>query len=402
MHLTRLELTNFRNYTRLELDLQACIHIFQGENAQGKTNLLEAIYCLATTKSPLAGNDSQLIAWQAADEVLPYASIRGSFQRAGEEHTLDLTLMKEPASDENRTAIYIRKQIRFDGAVKRLIDSIGKLNVVLFLPHEVGLVSGSPSERRRYLDISLCQQSQPYCHQLSRYNKLLTQRNALLRQIRDGEASADNLFYWDTQLAQAGGNLLAMRCRFIAALDTELRTLYPHLSDSQETLKLNIKSAVTLGCADLTKLTDANMEAGTKSAAYEQALFALYERNRREEIARATTVAGPHRDDLRFLINGFDAAEFGSRGQQRSIVLALKLAEARLMQRQTGEAPVILLDDIFSELDQRRSHLLLSALADIDQVLITTTDLNACDPQLLSQATVWQVVKGHILPVKQE
>ncbi|MCE5260093.1 MAG: DNA replication/repair protein RecF [Chloroflexi bacterium] len=400
MFLRHLELTNFRSYTRLELDLQACIHIFQGENAQGKTNLLEAIYCLATMKSPLVSHDSQLISWQAADQVLPFTSINGCFTRAGEKHTLEITIMTEPAN-ANKPQGGIRKQARYDGVVQRLIDSIGKLNAVLFLPEDVGLVSGSPGERRRYLDISLCQQNPRYCQQLSRYLRILKQRNALLHQIRDRQAASHDLANWDEQLAAEGSYLLAMRIWFIQALSTELATLYPYLTDSQEHLQLSLKSMVfedgTLALGGYEGVARPMPEPDSDTAVqYRERFLVLLEQNRREEIARAITVTGPHRDDLRFIINGFDAAEFGSRGQQRSIVLALKLAEAHLMQQQSNESPIILLDDIFSELDRRRSRLLLSALGDVDQVLITTTDLNACDPLMLERSKIWHVANGVI------
>lgn len=398
MHLQHLSLVNFRNYPRLELDLQACIHIFQGENAQGKTNLLEAIYCLAAMKSPLAASDRQLIAWQAEDEVLPYTSISGRFIRAQEEHTLDITIMEMPPNGIVHPRATARKQARYDGQPARMLDCIGKFNAILFLPDDVGLVSGAPGSRRRYIDASLCQQDPDYCRLLTRYLKALEQRNALLRQVRERQASPLDLSYWDEQLAGLGGGILAKRISFIQALSHYLDSLFRDLTDNLEALRLVYISPAEPAVVEVEQNARAPSQ-GVNEHSYADVLRMLLEQRRREEIARAMTVTGPHRDDLRFLINGYDAAEYGSRGQQRTIALALKLAEALLMRARMGESPVLLLDDIFSELDQRRSRLLLSLLESTEQVLITTTDLSVCDPLLVRKACVWRVANATVNPL---
>ncbi len=272
---------------------------------------------------------------------------------------------------------------------------------MLFPPQDVGLIAGSPLERRRYLDVSLCQQSPQYCRHLSRYLKILAQRNVLLRQIREGQASSTRLIEWDDQLATEGSFLTAKRIEFIGALADELSELYPSLCGSHETLQLALKTWLHQGILPLAgeHPPSSAHDSDVQAAAYKEHFLALLEQNRNEEIAKATTIIGPHRDDLRFLINGNDAAEYGSRGQQRAIVLALKLAEAHYIKHQTQEAPVILLDDIFSELDKQRSHLLLNALGSMEQVLITTTDLNECDPTMVEQASIWRVVNGKVIPL---
>jgi len=401
MHLQHLDLAFFRNYTRLELDLQACIHILQGENAQGKTNLLEAVYCLAAMKSPLASSDRLLISWHAQQEVLPFASVNGRFTRAEEEHTLDITIMNEQANGIDRLRPGLRKQVRYDGHVMRVLECIGKLNAILFLPEDVGLVSGPPGGRRRYLDASLCQQYPDYCRSLALYLRTLTQRNALLKQIRERRSSASELTYWDEQLARLGSILLVKRIQFVNDLSAYLDGLFPELTEGLETLQLDYSNPVIAADAERRQNTfdTPDAQGQERAALYENILRALLEQRRREEIARAMTVIGPHRDNLRFIVNGYDASEYGSRGQQRTISLALKLAEAFLMQSKSGESPVLLLDDIFSELDQRRSRLVLSLLERTDQVLITTTDLNACDPLLVGRARVWQVANGTVTPL---
>ncbi|MHB1355855.1 MAG: DNA replication/repair protein RecF [Anaerolineae bacterium] len=404
MYLRHLVLVNFRNYTRLELTLPARIHLFQGENAQGKTNLLEAIYCLATTKSPLAASDRQLVSWSVNQEILPFTSISGDYTTSLGEHSLDITIVQEPSVDPERILPTIRKQVRVDGVPRRLIDGVGKLKVVLFLPEDVGLVAGAPSGRRHFLDISLCQLDATYCRCLTRYQAVLTQRNALLRQIRDRQAQIAELEFWTKQIVAQGSYVLAMRNWFTSTLSRYLDELLPALTSHLEKLELeyvnsvfervSYKLSTTNHCSGM----DSACQADTLSVFEEQFRHAL-DISQHEEVLRATTIAGPHRDDLRFKINGFDAADYGSRGQQRTITLALKLAEVKLMQEQIGESPVLLLDDIFSELDQRRSQLLLSLLSDADQVLITTTDLNACDSSLRSNAQVWHVAGGEIKPL---
>jgi DNA replication and repair protein RecF len=404
MYLRHLLLVNFRNYMRLELNLQAHIHLFQGENAQGKTNLLEAIYCLATTKSPLAASDRQLISWAADQEILPFASIAGDYVRASEEHALEIIIVKQPSTDGECSLPTIRKQMRVDGIPRRLIDCVGKFNVVLFLPEDVGLVTGTPGGRRHFIDLSLCQLSTTYCHTLTRYLAVLSQRNALLKQIREHEAQLSELEYWTEQVVKLGSYILALRTRYTSILTHYLDDLLPALTNSQEQIKLEYANSVIERANAGPTGAQADQSLAT---AGEPAILAFYEEqfrrtlaiHQREQVQRATTVAGPHRDDLRFILNGFDAALYGSRGQQRTIALALKLAEVKLMQEQTGESPVLLLDDIFSELDQRRSQLLLALLADAEQVLITTTDLNACDPTLRHNAQVWHVAGGSVSPL---
>ena len=397
MFLTHLSLVNFRNYTRLELDLPARVSVFQGENAQGKTNLLEAVYYLATTRSPLAGNDRELIHWAADREVIPHCQVDGAFRRGDSEHTLAYTLVKERANGASNGLTTLRRQIRVDGVPRRAMDVVGQLNVVLFLPEDIRLVSGAPAERRRYLDITLCQINPQYCRNLARYNRVLAQRNALLRAIRERQARADELSYWDAQLAELGSYVVAQRLHAVAALAVEARRIQSALTAEQEDLALVYTTADELNSA-----REQSAPAADETDALAQRLCVELQRAlgraRAEEIARGVTTVGPHRDDLLFLLNQTNATVYASRGQQRTIALALKLAEVLLMRTHTGQAPVLLLDDVLSELDQRRSQLLLAAIAEAEQVLITTTDLGYYTQAFLSQATRWQVVAGAVMP----
>lgn len=388
MHLTRLALTNFRNYARLEVHLSARIHLLEGENAQGKTNFLEAIYYLATTRSPLAGSDRELVAWAAREEVIPYARLSAAYIRAGEEHTTEMALALERQSGEPLEKAVFRRQIWLDGVPKRAMDVVGRLLVVLFLPEDIALVAGSPGERRRYLDITLCQTDPAYCRALARYNRVLTQRNALLRALRERQAQRGELTYWDDELSKLGALILARRLKGVRALEGFVQPVHDALTGGQERLCLHYVSTVPLP-GDL-----------PEEAHLTEALRAALERARSEEIARAVTTIGPHRDDLRLLTDGIDMTIYGSRGQQRTAALALKLGEMAYMREASGEFPVLLLDDVASELDEQRRRFLLEAIREAPQVIITTTSLKDYPPDFCASAVRWRVVRGSLTPLE--
>ena len=406
MYVTHLSLTSFRSYTRLEIDLPARVNVLQGENAQGKTNLLEAIYYLATTKSPLASSDRQLVHWAADKDVIPHAHLRADYIRGGEEHTIESTLIKEQRRNSDAGTLSFRRQIRVDGVPRRALDAVGKLNVVLFLPQDIDVVSGSPSTRRRYLDVTLCQIDPLYCRSLSRYNRIISQRNALLRHLRERLASASELDYWDEQLAESGAYVLSRRFWATRELDAAAKQLQEALTGGQERLALVYQSSLEphLRLAP-EELADADTGSGGNGdpadvSHLEEAFLTGLKAARSEEIARAVTIIGPHRDDLRFLVNGVDATVFGSRGQQRTIAVAVKLGEVAVMQQEIGETPVLLLDDVISELDQRRGRFLLEAISAAQQVLITTTDLNYYTGEFLDSAVLWRVAGGAVTPLE--
>jgi DNA replication and repair protein RecF len=394
MYLTHLALTHFRNYARLEIDLQARIHVLQGENAQGKTNLLEAIYYLATTRSPLASSDRELIAWAVQDEVIPHAHLAARYIRGGEEHRLDaaLVLERQPGDPLDRAAF--RRQIRADGVPRRAMDIVGRLNAVLFLPEDIALVSGSPGGRRRYLDVTLCQVDPVYCRALSRYNRVLTQRNALLRTLREGRSEGGELAYWDAQLAQLGAVVLSRRLWATHNLGRQGASYQKALTGQQESLRPQYVASF-----DLPGRSGQENAPLPEEPLVREALAAALRRARSQEIARGVTVVGPHRDDLRLYVNDVDMTVYGSRGQQRTVALALKLAEVAFIHEQTGEAPVLLLDDVVSELDQRRSRFLLGAIGEAQQVLITTTTLGGYPTDFLERAVCWRVSEGALTPL---
>jgi DNA replication and repair protein RecF len=380
MRLTHLSLHNFRNYVRLDLDLPSGVTVLLGDNAQGKTNLLEAIYYLATSRSPHAGSDRELVNWLAVEEEpLPYARLVGRVARGASEMAIEITLTQQA----NNGARY-NKQIRLNGVAKRAMDLLGNLNVVLFLPEDIGLVSGPPSGRRRYLDAMLCQVEPPYCRTLSRYNQIVTQRNALLRDLRERGGPPTQLAFWDERLVEYGAYLVARRGEAVDALDERANAIHRALTDGAEQLHLRYEPSVE---------SVGEWVAGSIGPAYGAHLQAL----RQREIAAGMTLMGPHRDEMRFLIDGMDAGVYGSRGQQRTAALAVKLAEVDLMHHETGEHPVLLLDDVFSELDaQRRGFLAGTLQGGSPQAIITTTGLHSLPEAFLQSCQLWRVEMGRL------
>jgi DNA replication and repair protein RecF len=384
MRLTHLSLHNFRNVVRLDLDLPSGVTVLVGDNAQGKTNLLEAIYYLATSRSPHAGADRELVNWLAVEqEPLPYARLVGRVARGASGITIEITLTQR----ENNGNRY-RKQIRLNGVARRAMDLLGQLNVVLFLPEDIALVSGSPSRRRRYLDVMLCQIDPAYCRSLSRYNKIVTQRNALLRDLRERGGDPGQLLFWDEQLVEHGAILVARRREALVALDESAQAVQSELTDGAERLHLRYQPSVEI---------DEQESVEAIGEAFKTQLLTL----RPREIPAGVTLVGPHRDEVRFLINDVDAGVYGSRGQQRTSALSLKLAEVDLMHRETGEHPVLLLDDVFSELDGHRRQFLVAWLSDgFQQAIITTTDLHTLPESFLTRCQLWQVEMGRLRAVR--
>jgi DNA replication and repair protein RecF len=380
MRLSHLSLHNFRNYVRLELDLPPGVTLLLGDNAQGKTNLLESIYYLATTRSSHAGAERELVNWLAVEEEpLPYARLVGQVVRGDQELSVEITLTQQANGR-------YRKQMRLNGVAKRAMDLLGQLTVVLFLPEDIALVSGSPGGRRRHLDSMLCQIDPAYCRSLSRYNQVVTQRNALLRDLRERGGDQGQLAFWDERLVEHGAMIVGRRWEALQVLDQLAGALHGELTDGIERLHLRYVPSVE---------TERAEPAETIATAFKAQLLSL----RSREVPAGVTLVGPHRDEVRFVVNGADAGIYGSRGQQRTAALALKLAEVNLMRQETGYQPLLLLDDVLSELDARRRRFLVEWLSSEDgpeQAVITTTNLHAL-PQAFAQAfQLWRVEMGQL------
>lgn len=394
MHLNHLSFTNFRNYVRLELNLPSRLTIFQGANAQGKTNLLEAIHLLATARSPRAGAERELINWLALESPLPYARLVAELGEGKAVEKLELVL---ELGNGGAGGPVVRKQVRVNGAPKRALDLIGRLRVVLFLPEDVDLVAGAPSQRRRYLDIALCQVDPAYTRALAEYGKVLAQRNALLKRLRDEGGDGGQLGFWDARMAEQGGVLLSRRARAVCALAGSAFEHHRNLSGGREHLKLTYLPSPATPTAQ-TGRGDSAVEvyATLTPDVIMERWVAQMRATRARDIAAGASLSGPHRDDLQFIAEGRDLRTFGSRGQQRTAALAMKLAEVQMMRDVTGESPLLLLDDVMSELDATRRHALLDALDGVDQALVTTTDWNDFTPELLGHARRLQVEGGRV------
>lgn len=400
MYISHLSLTNFRNYGRLELNLQPGVTLFHGANAQGKTNLLEAIFYLATTRSPQADQDNQLINWTADEsgEAIIVGRLVAQIQTDEGQRQVELRLIKEQGS--------FRREALVDQRKVRLMDLLGNLRAVLFLPQDMQIITGPPADRRRYMDIALCQMDRLYCRHLSAYNKVLEQRNALLRQILETGSGRDVLPVFTEKLIHLGSQVLWRRARFMTGLARYAQRIhYESLTQQNEVLRLGYLPHLE---GDVQKVTNGEDEESPDSlvelsAWLEQAPDVRQVEKRFQvsiaaatetDIQRGRTTLGPHRDDWKFWVNGRDLKYFGSRGQQRSAMLALKLAEVQWITEQTGDAPIILLDEVMSELDIKRRSLLLKTVRTVPQALMTSTDLAMFEPDFLPEAATITIQNG--------
>jgi DNA replication and repair protein RecF len=401
MYLSHLSLTNFRNFSRLELDLTEGITLLQGQNAQGKTSFLEAVAYLSTSRSLLAGAERELVHWLAWEEPLPFARLVGDLViDGGRKQRIEITLVQSSTSTAG--APLLRKEVRVNGVSRRAIDLVGQMPTVLFLPQDIELIAGSPSVRRRYMDIALCQMQHDYCRALGSYNKVLDQRNALLKALREQGGPREQLAFWDEQLVALGSLLIARRAAFLAELETEANQRQQALTDGRE--RLHVRYVPSLepngNDDDLAGGDDATLREPTPlylagdQPSIAAAFAAALTRTRQREIASGMSLLGPHRDDVQFTAQGRDLRTYGSRGQQRTSALSVKLAEVSIMQRALGAPPLLLLDDVMSELDGSRRALLLEALDGVQQALVTTTDWADFTPEFRSRARCLHVIEG--------
>jgi DNA replication and repair protein RecF len=348
--------------------------------------LLEAVYFLATSRSPQARADRQVIRWEAESEPLPFARLGAEVEKAGRHIRLEVTVA--PAGEPNGSLTF-RKQIRINGAPRRALDLVGEMKVVLFLPQDIDLVAGSPAGRRHFLDVALCQIDRAYCDHLSSYNQVLLRRNHLLRQLKERGGDQEQLLFWDEQAAAHAGYVVTRRRGAAEVLAGQATRIHEQLSGGCEALECFYAPSLWPTADRLRPIP--------KSAEEISAQFRTrWRTTRAREIDAGATLIGPHRDDLHLRLRDHDLQQFGSRGQQRTAAMALKLAEVELMRAQTGERPILLLDDVMSELDEGRRAYLAGLLEDAEQALVTTTDLGDFAPAFLGQAEIWHVLAGSL------
>jgi len=373
--LANVSLFDFRNYAELDLGLERSATVFFGGNAQGKTNLLEAVALTALTRSPRTQQAAELVRFgQQA------ARVTCGVQTDAGRDALEVRIMVNPSASGAARA---SRRFTVNGIHRRATDMMGALRVVLFWPDDLQLIKGSGDGRRRFLNTLLSQVDAGHAGELNRYAHLLEQRNALLRAIREGHQSTDGLDYWTTALADSGATIMVERQRRLLELQPIAAAYHRELSDDRERLELRYRPAgARIGEAP-PDLVSQQLKAAMSDA-------------RDEEIARGQTVVGPQRDDVEVWLEDHEARLFASQGQQRSAVLSLKLAELQYLADVTGEQPVLLLDDVMSELDPARRERLLAALQPGPQALITAADLNDLPRSILERAAVFRVERGTI------
>jgi DNA replication and repair protein RecF len=363
--LTSVSLSGFRGYATLAATFGPGAHLVWGPNAAGKTSLLEALVLCARGSSHRTLADTELIRWDA-----PFARVDTRRELPGlDPLELDVTLVRDgPAGG--------RKRIRVNGVARRATALAGLLRVVVFAPEEMLLIVGPPSLRRGMLDALAAQRSPAHPSDLAAYGRVLAQRNALLRAIREGQAGRDQLSPWDARLVDAGAAVLDARQRALGELSAPLAAAHAEIAADEGRLAITYESNVVPASGETHR--DALARRLTETA--------------EKEGWNGVTLVGPHRDDLAFRLDGRDLATFASRGQQRTAILALKLAELDLLTAHDGRAPLLLLDDVFSELDPaRRSHL-VRRIAGLPQAFVTTTTLDDLDPALRAIGAAWEVV----------
>lgn len=397
MHIEHLSLTNFRNYARLELSLPKKPIVLYGDNAQGKTSLLEALYYLATSRSPYTSSDRQLIHWRTEHDPIPFARLTAEISsKKSSLQRLEVTLMLDNSTGIQR----FKKTIKLNGVEKRVMDVVGLLTVVLFLPRDLALVEGSPRDRRRFMDTTLTQLNRDYVEALDNYEKILPQRNALLRRIAERRSSHAELAYWDEQLSLSGSVIIAERQKFLRELETRAQENHHALTGDKETLTLQYQPSflpTVEGDGQLSfTLPGLDLHRELSSETIKPQFLGQLENEQGESIARGATLSGPHRDELRLMINGRDCGLYGSRGQARTAVMALKLAELDWMRHHLGESPILMLDEVVAELDSKRRAFLLNRLTGDMQMLVTTTELEIFTQDFLQGVNMLQVVEGQI------
>ncbi|MEC1742718.1 DNA replication/repair protein RecF [Schinkia azotoformans] len=368
MFLTELSLTNYRNYKKTRLSFENKVNVILGENAQGKTNLMESIYVLAIAKSHRTSRDKELIKW---DEE--YAKIEGRVQKRMSALSLELVI----SNKGKKAKVNSLEQ-------KKLSSYIGSLNVVMFAPEDLNLVKGSPQVRRRFIDIEIGQVMPVYMHDLNQYHHILQQRNHLLKQYnRAPEKNKVMLEILTTQLVEIAVKITNRRIHFLHLLQNWAEPIHKGISRSLETLKIQYNPSV-------------DVSEGMELSKMVEVYYEKFSKIKEKEIDRGITLAGPHRDDMQFFVNDKDVQVYGSQGQQRTTALSIKLAEIELIKSEVGEYPILLLDDVLSELDDYRQSHLLNTIQGKVQTFVTTTSVEGIDHETLKKAAKFYVTAGGV------
>ncbi len=347
MQLKRIYVDNFRNLCREEIQLNPGINIVLGKNAQGKTNFLEAVYILAAANSPRTNIEQEMVAWKN-----DYYFVKGEVESQDDSFSISVGYTQG------------KKRIRVnESPLERVKDLLGRFIVIFFGPEDLQLIKGSPQLRRQFLDREISLIYPLYYENLQRYRTVLGQRNNLLKEIGEKGTGESQLEPWDEQLADSGGELVSRRIRFLKELREKINSKYTEISGENLEFKVEYEASLAL-------------DKNSSSQDWKRAFIDALKRRRKEELIRGVTIIGPHRDDISFQLGDRELKNYGSQGQQRTAVLALKIGELEFMAQVRGEQPVLLLDDVFSELDGTRQKALLDLIGGNIQSIITTTDNN--------------------------
>lgn len=369
MFVKSIALQNYRNYGALELNTDNRVNIFVGNNAQGKTNLLESIFVLALTKSHRTPRDKELIGWEAE-----HAQLRAAVERKYGTVQLELNISRQG------------KKAKLNGLEQRKLSGfIGALNVVMFAPEDLEIVKGSPGIRRRFLDMEIGQVQPSYLYHLQQYQKVLVQRNNLLKQMWSSPSGQANtmLDIFNEQLVTNGVKVVKKRKQYLKKLQSWAEQIHAGITNGKEALTVEYSPSFAMPDED-------------EAVLFEQFMLKLTQM-KDQEVRRGMTLVGPHRDDLAFYINGKEVQTYGSQGQQRTTALSLKLAEIELMHEEIGEYPILLLDDVLSELDSMRQTQLIETFQSKVQTFITTTGIEGINTSKLHDANMFHVENGQVM-----
>ncbi len=380
LYISNLQLTNFRNYRHLNIDIPSGVVAVHGNNAQGKTSLLEAIYLLAIAKAYRAGGDRQAMGVDP-DNTEASANISGVVHRKSDVVRISVGMRIDRGLDGYSQPTF-HKNISINGIRRSATDLVGVVNAVLFDPQDIDLIVGAPALRRKYLDILICQLDRIYLRSLQTYQKIVYQRNHLLRLIRDKRAAYPELDYWNEAMVSEGTKLILRRHEVVEELKNLSEEVHRRVTGIETGMEIEYSPGVALG--------------NFVEEEIRKSFTSTLEDNLDKEVASGLSQSGPHRDDLVIRVDGRDAATFASRGQARGLAIALRLAEGAILERVRGESPIVLLDDVLSELDILRSRRLLDYACDMEQAFVSTTDLERIEKSILVRSTKMLVSNGAI------
>jgi len=396
MLIKNLSLTNFRIFNRLEVEFPDSLSLLTGNNAQGKTSVMEAIHFISLLTSPIASHDREVINFSSLNDLQPVSRLVASIEKEKHPHWIEIRLILVKNNTEHHR---LMKEVLIDGKKRRLYEAVGFFNSVLFLPQMTRIIEDGPEKRRNYLNQILSQVNSDYIRDLSEFQQGVLRRNALLKQLSERGGDQEQLLFWDELLAKKGAHLMHARFLAVKELNELVNKAYIGLTREQENMELvYLPSFDFIDDSKHDGITGAQLNLVPDlliDEIYHEYLIQLLDK-RREEIRRGFTTVGPHRDDLLFIADKVNLGIYGSRGQIRTAVLALKFAEMYWLEKKIGEKPVLLLDETLAEIDPLRRQDFLKVLENGSQAILTTADLGLFYKNFLTKCKIWEIKKGSL------